>query len=55
LLNRPGEGSYGSVFKARDRVSEELVAIKIIPVSAQEEEGFAEIQREVILLQVSNT
>jgi hypothetical protein len=29
-----------------------VVAVKIIPLSAQEEEGFAEIQREVHVLQV---
>lgn len=50
-----GEGSYGSVHKARDLYTEAIVAVKIIPVTVQEEEGFAEIQREVQLLQVRDT
>eukprot|EP00193_Tetraselmis_chui_P003626 CAMPEP_0177753396 /NCGR_PEP_ID=MMETSP0491_2-20121128/1440_1 /TAXON_ID=63592 /ORGANISM="Tetraselmis chuii, Strain PLY429" /LENGTH=314 /DNA_ID=CAMNT_0019268683 /DNA_START=121 /DNA_END=1065 /DNA_ORIENTATION=+ len=54
LMEQLGEGSYGSVHKARDLVTGEVVAVKIIPLSAQEEEGFAEIQREVHVLQECN-
>ncbi|CAI6004827.1 unnamed protein product [Closterium sp. NIES-64] len=46
LLEELGKGSYGSVYKGRDRISSELVAIK--------EEGFEEIRGEIEMLQQCN-
>uniref|UniRef100_A0A061RF46 non-specific serine/threonine protein kinase n=2 Tax=Tetraselmis sp. GSL018 TaxID=582737 RepID=A0A061RF46_9CHLO len=54
LLEQLGEGSYGSVHKARDLATGDIVAVKVIPLSSQEEDGFADIQREVQLLQECN-
>lgn len=33
FLGMPGKGSYGAVYKARDKVTSELVAIKVISLS----------------------
>lgn len=52
LREQLGKGSYGTVFKAVDKATSEMVAIKIIPLAATEEDGFAEIQREIETLQV---
>ena len=35
----PGKGSYGSVYKGRDRLTSELVAIKVISLSEGVSEG----------------
>ena len=34
--DRIGEGTYGAVFKARDRVSGEVVALKKMPISQKD-------------------
>eukprot|EP00947_MAST-08B_sp_MAST-8B-sp1_P005835 g5835.t1 len=43
LVERLGEGSYGSVFKAIDKSTGEAVAIKVIPVDAELDEMLREI------------
>ncbi|CAI6003591.1 unnamed protein product, partial [Closterium sp. NIES-64] len=53
LLEELGKGSYGSVYKGRDRISSELVAIKVISL-AEGEEGFEEIRGEIEMLQQCN-
>eukprot|EP00268_Persea_americana_P041781 TRINITY_DN4176_c0_g1_i1.p1 TRINITY_DN4176_c0_g1~~TRINITY_DN4176_c0_g1_i1.p1 ORF type:complete len:787 (+),score=151.63 TRINITY_DN4176_c0_g1_i1:146-2506(+) len=50
LLNELGKGSYGSVYKARDIKTSELVAIKVISLS-EGEEGYEEICGEIEMLQ----
>eukprot|EP00271_Cylindrocystis_brebissonii_P002767 TRINITY_DN13568_c0_g1_i1.p1 TRINITY_DN13568_c0_g1~~TRINITY_DN13568_c0_g1_i1.p1 ORF type:complete len:772 (-),score=169.43 TRINITY_DN13568_c0_g1_i1:815-3130(-) len=50
LLNELGKGSYGSVYKGRDRVTSELCAIKVISL-AEGEEGYADIRGEIEMLQ----
>ncbi|KAJ0980160.1 hypothetical protein J5N97_008415 [Dioscorea zingiberensis] len=50
LLHELGKGSYGSVYKARDIKTSELVAIKVITLS-EGEEGYEEIRGEIEMLQ----
>ena len=47
-----GRGSYGAVHKARILSSGDIVAVKIIPVSEQDE--IAGIQREIAMLRECN-
>lgn len=44
----PGKGSYGSVYEARIKDTEERVAIKVIPVG--ENDDIEEIQKEIDML-----
>ncbi|KAK4263599.1 hypothetical protein QN277_028989 [Acacia crassicarpa] len=53
LLNELGKGSYGSVYKARDLKTSDLVAIKVISLS-EGEEGYEEIRGEIEMLQQCN-
>ncbi|XP_073494079.1 mitogen-activated protein kinase kinase kinase kinase 1 [Phyllobates terribilis] len=48
LIHRLGSGSYGEVYKARNKVSGELAAVKI--VKEETDEDFSVIQQEVIML-----
>ncbi|KAF5752042.1 serine/threonine-protein kinase 4 B isoform X2 [Tripterygium wilfordii] len=50
LLNELGKGSYGSVYKARDIRTSEMVAVKIIPL-CEGEDGYEEIRGEIEMLQ----
>eukprot|EP01138_Halocafeteria_seosinensis_P009454 gb/GECG01009662.1/.p1 GENE.gb/GECG01009662.1/~~gb/GECG01009662.1/.p1 ORF type:complete len:249 (+),score=28.56 gb/GECG01009662.1/:1-747(+) len=43
LVERLGEGSYGEVYSAIDKQTEEVVAIKVIPVEAEIDEVMKEI------------
>lgn len=43
-----GKGSYGSVFKARERASGQLVAVKVVPLS--EGDNPADLAKEIELL-----
>ena len=52
LRERLGKGSYGSVFKAIDTVTSEVVAIKIIPLSVTEHDEFSEVKKEIEMLKV---
>ena len=54
LKEQLGKGSYGAVFKGIELATSEVVAIKVIPLSATEAEGFAEIQKEIDVLQASH-
>ncbi|EIE20841.1 Pkinase-domain-containing protein [Coccomyxa subellipsoidea C-169] len=47
-----GQGSYGSVYQARVKDSDETVAIKVIPVGEHDEIG--EIQKEIDMLKECN-
>lgn len=49
-LEKIGEGTYGVVYKARDRVSEELVALKKIRLEAEDEGIPSTAIREISLL-----
>lgn len=48
LICQLGKGSYGSVFKARERASGQLVAVKVVPLS--EGDDPADLAREIELL-----
>ncbi|XP_063793977.1 mitogen-activated protein kinase kinase kinase kinase 1 isoform X2 [Pseudophryne corroboree] len=48
LIHRLGSGSYGEVFKARNRVTGDLAAVKI--VKEETDEDFSIIQKEVLIL-----
>ncbi|XP_076917285.1 serine/threonine-protein kinase 1-like isoform X2 [Bidens hawaiensis] len=50
LLHELGKGSYGSVYKARDLQTSEMVAVKVISLS-EGEEGYEEIRGEIEMLQ----
>jgi serine/threonine protein kinase len=52
LREQLGKGSYGSVYKAIEVATSEVVAVKVIPLSATEADGFAEIQKEIDTLKV---
>lgn len=52
LREQLGKGSYGSVYKAIEVATSEVVAVKIIPLSATEADSFADIQKEIDTLQV---
>lgn len=41
------------MYKAFDTVTSEVVAVKIIPLSVTEQDGFAEVKKEIEMLQVS--
>lgn len=51
---RVGQGSYGTVWKARSKMTSEVVAIKVIPLSQTEEAEFKQIQKEIRMLQGCN-
>lgn len=44
----PGRGSYGAVYKARDRATGDIVAVKIVPLS--EGDDPAEMEHEITVL-----
>jgi serine/threonine protein kinase len=48
LIQRVGSGTYGDVFKARHRVSNELAAVKIIRLESGDD--FAVIQQEIVMM-----
>ena len=50
LLEKLGKGSYGSVYKARDKDTGEIVAAKRIVLPRQDEEGYMAVQREISVL-----
>eukprot|EP00854_Cymbomonas_tetramitiformis_P007881 gene7881-9358_t len=50
ILEEIGKGSCGVVFKARDKKTSELVAIKILSIS-DENDGFEEVTKEITMLQ----
>ncbi len=49
-LEKIGEGTYGVVYKARDRVSQEVIALKKIRLDAEEEGEPSTAIREISLL-----
>lgn len=51
LLQQLGQGSYGTVYRAVHYETNEIYAVKIIPLAKSEEESFAQIQREIGTLQ----
>ena len=51
LLEQLGKGSFGSVYKARHRPSGTIVAVKVIPLTGEDEEGLEDMRREIALLQ----
>ncbi|KAK2967791.1 hypothetical protein RJ640_008011 [Escallonia rubra] len=50
VLRMTGKGSYGAVYKARDLITSELVAIKVISL-CEGEEGYEDIRGEIEMLQ----
>lgn len=55
LRDQLGKGSYGAVYKAIEVATSEVVAVKVIPLSAAEADGFADIQKEIDTLQVRHS
>jgi len=51
LLELLGKGSYGAVYKARHRPSGTIVAVKVIALAGEDEEGLEDIRREIAVLQ----
>lgn len=49
-----GKGAYGTVYKALDKATNSLVAIKVIPLTEQDNEDFATIQKEIAFLSDCN-
>ena len=49
-LERIGEGTYGIVYKAKDRVSEAIIALKRINLDAEDEGIPSTAIREISLL-----
>jgi serine/threonine protein kinase len=47
IIEKLGEGSYGEVYKCRDKDTLELVAVKVIPIDAD----FSEIKGEIEILE----
>ncbi|KAJ4458622.1 putative Serine/threonine-protein kinase dst1 [Paratrimastix pyriformis] len=50
LLDLLGKGSYGSVYRARHRITGRIVACKIIPIGPEDGGDLAEIEREISFL-----
>ena len=50
LEKQLGKGSYGAVYKARHRPSGTVVAVKVIPLTGEDEEGLEDIRREIAVL-----
>jgi tRNA A-37 threonylcarbamoyl transferase component Bud32/Fe2+ or Zn2+ uptake regulation protein len=50
LLSLVGEGGMGSVWKARDLVTKDLVAVKLLNLNVNQTEELARFEREVALL-----
>jgi serine/threonine protein kinase len=50
LMELVGSGSFGKVYKAREKDSGRTVAIKIIPIDGTDE-GLQELQREIRILE----
>ncbi|CAO2626137.1 Mitogen-activated protein kinase kinase kinase kinase 1 [Lemmus lemmus] len=48
LLQRLGGGTYGEVFKARDKVSKDLVALKMVKM--EPDDDVATLQKEILML-----
>ena len=51
LLEQLGKGSYGSVFKARDLSTEQIVAAKRITLPRHDDEGYRAVQAEIRVLE----
>ena len=50
VLEKIGEGSYGSVFKARDNITGEMLALKRIPINDKRNGVPTSAMREVSIL-----
>ncbi|EGV93018.1 Mitogen-activated protein kinase kinase kinase kinase 1 [Cricetulus griseus] len=48
LLQRLGGGTYGEVFKARDKVSKDLVALKMVKM--EPDDDVSTLQKEILML-----
>ncbi|KAL3658980.1 hypothetical protein V7S43_016118 [Phytophthora oleae] len=51
VLERIGEGSYGKVYKAVNKSSAEVVALKVVPVESEDRAAFDELTREIRILE----
>ncbi|KAE9039355.1 Serine/threonine-protein kinase 3 [Phytophthora rubi] len=51
VLERIGEGSYGKVYKAVNKLSAEVVALKVVPVESDDRAAFDELTREIRILE----
>lgn len=54
LLAVVGKGGYGKVYKAYDRVTDEIVAVKIIALTDRDREDMRRIQKEIQFLSDCN-
>ncbi|EGZ12123.1 hypothetical protein PHYSODRAFT_515065 [Phytophthora sojae] len=51
VLERIGEGSYGKVYKAVNKLSAEVLALKVVPVESEDRDAFDELTREIRILE----
>ncbi|CEG42167.1 ste ste20 mst protein kinase [Plasmopara halstedii] len=51
VLERIGEGSYGKVYKAVNKSSAEVVALKVVPVENEDRAAYEELTREILILE----
>ena len=47
LLEHIGKGSYGAVYKARDRDTQQVLAVKVMALDEEDEEMVDELAKEV--------
>ncbi|ORY28562.1 kinase-like protein, partial [Neocallimastix californiae] len=50
-----GKGSFGDVYKGINKITKELVAIKILDLDTENDEDIADVQKEISILSKFDT